>query len=88
MANPPSDWRNALGGELTAAQHLAEFAKVRAATGQQLAEWVRARAVDRARQEVERWQELTADEWRRLAEELADEAAAEVQRRQGPMSWL
>ncbi len=87
MANPPTDWRHALGGELTAAQHLAEFALVRRATDQQLVDWLRDRAMDRARQELERWQELTREEWLRLAEQLADEAAAEVQRKGSPASW-
>jgi hypothetical protein len=76
----PSDWREALGGELTAAQVVAEYSKVQAAVHVDLVDWLRSRSLDRKRQELQAWHRLDSLDWVRLAEQLADEAAQERQR--------
>ena len=74
----PSNWREALGGELTAAQVMAEYSKVRAAVPVDLVDWLRSRSLDRMREELQAWND--SRDWVRMAEQLADEAALERQR--------
>jgi len=80
MASLPSNWREALGGELTAAQVMAEYSKLRAAVPVDLVDWLRGRSLDRKREELRTWQQLDSLDWATLAEQLADEAALELQR--------
>lgn len=61
----------------------AEFAVVRGALGVGLVDWLRDRAIDLAREDLDKWQTLDTDTWRELAERLADEAAQERQRPAG-----
>lgn len=77
----PSSWREALGHELSAAQLMAEYAKLRAAKPIDFVDWVRGRTLDRLKQEHQTWSTLPAQDWRTIAEQLANEAATEVQRR-------
>lgn len=81
MASLPSNWREALGGELTAAQVMAEYSKLRAAVPVDLVDWMRSRSLDRRREELRTWQQLDSRDWARLAEQLADDAALELQHR-------
>ena len=81
MASLPSNWREALGGELSAAQRLAEYAKIRQAQPTTtLLDWFKASALDRRNGERDTWNSLPPTIWQTLAEQLADEAAAERQR--------
>jgi len=78
---PPSNWREALGGELSAAQRLAEFIKIRQdQPTTTLLNWFKASTLDRANGARETWNSLPQTTWQTLAEQLADEAAAERQR--------
>lgn len=77
----PSSWRDALGHELSAAQLMAEYAKLRAAKAVDLVDWVRSRTLDRLKQEYQAWSTLPVQDWQTIAEQLASEAATEVQRR-------
>jgi len=86
---PPTEptWRAALCDcppDLTAREIMAGYALLRRAIPVDLVDWFRGSVLDmrRARgMESETWSRLPVAEWARLAGELADEAAAEVQSR-------
>lgn len=85
---PPTDrptWRAALCDcppDLTASEIMAGYLLLRRVIPVDMVDWFRSACLDMRRAtglECETWSGLSAAEWARLASNLADEAAAELQ---------
>lgn len=77
---PNPTWREALGPEPSASQCWAEYRMVKAATGQGLADWLRAVAIERrAGEDRQRWMQLNPSDWQAMADHLVDEIALSLQ---------